>query len=45
MKDCENCFQKQRADYWHRIASILLGLIGGVVGGLIGGLCIRLFCN
>ena len=43
--DCKNCFQKQRADYWHRVATILLGTIGGALGGLIGGLFIRLFGN
>lgn len=34
--DCKNCFQKQRADYWHRVTRILLGIIGGALGGLIG---------
>lgn len=40
--DCRDCFQKKRADYWHRVACALFAIIGGVVGGIVGIMIIKL---
>ena len=43
--DCEKCSEKIRADYWHRIATFLMTIIGGVVGGLVGCWVVNLLGN
>lgn len=42
VKDCINCYEKKRADYWHQVATFLLTIIGGVVGGVVGTWVIKL---
>ena len=42
---CENCPEKRRADYWHRVTTTILSIIGGVGGALVASLVIRLLGN
>ena len=34
--ECNNCPERKRAEYWHRIATALCAIIGGVFGAIIG---------
>lgn len=43
--NCEMCLEKKRADYWHRIATFLLTIIGGMFGGIVGWMIVGLFGN
>lgn len=43
--DCKKCYERRRADYWHKIAMSLLTLVGGAAGAFIAFGCIKLFCN
>ena len=40
--NCEICSEKKRADYWHRIATFLLTIIGCAFGGIVGWVIVRL---
>ncbi len=42
---CENCPEKKETDYWHRVATVLMTIIGGEIGAVVGYFVIRLFCN
>lgn len=43
--DCKNCPEKKKADYWYRVTTTILTIIGGVCGGIVGALIVRLFGN